>query len=312
MLKIILTKGAPASLKSTWAKSEIAKEPLNWLRINNDEIRAMSNGSVWSADYEKLIRETRNFLIKEGVKRGLNIILDNVNSSKRNWEDVCKIAKESGKDIQVLEKFFYADLDVLLERNAKREGVARVPDEAIKKFFKDLGGKQFATYRPKVEIFVKRTTAADRIVEPMQQDETKERAIICDLDGTLATIGNRTPYDASNCDLVDIPKEMTVETVRLYYSAGYKIIFCSGRMEKDRAPTMRFIEKCLPEIEYQLLMRKDNDQRKDAIAKEEIFNESIKEKYWVRLVLDDRISVCRLWHNMGLNLFRVGDPDADF
>ena len=55
MIKCILCVGAPASGKSFWAKSEVTKDPTNWVRINNDDIRAMTNGSVYSSDYEKLI-----------------------------------------------------------------------------------------------------------------------------------------------------------------------------------------------------------------------------------------------------------------
>jgi hypothetical protein len=75
---------------------------------------------------------------------------------------------------------------------------------------------------------------------------------------------------------------------------------------------MRFIEKHLPGMEYVLLMRKDADFRKDNVVKEEIFNEYIKNKYWVKLVIDDRLSVCQLWFRLGLNLLRAGDPDANF
>jgi len=225
---------------------------------------------------------------------------------------VYKIAKEANKDIFLTEKPFYVELEEAIERDSKREGKAKVGENIVRKFWKDLGGKQFAFYNPKNEIFTKRTSPADRVVEPMVQDESLPRSLICDLDGTLAKIGNRSPYSAENCDIVDAPNEPVVETVKLYYAAGYKIIFCSGRMEKDRAPTIRFIEKCLPDVEYMLLMRKDNDTRKDAIIKEEIFNEHIKGKYWVKLVLDDRAAVCRQWFSMGLNLFRVGDPDANF
>jgi predicted kinase len=93
MLKAIVCVGAPASLKSTWSKAEVAKDPTNWVRINNDDIRAMCNSSVFSTDYEKLITDTRNFLIRESFKRNKNIIIDNVNINKRHWETVCKLAK---------------------------------------------------------------------------------------------------------------------------------------------------------------------------------------------------------------------------
>lgn len=312
MLKIILTRGAPASGKSTWAKAEIAKEPLIWLRINNDDLRSTFNGSVFSGDYEKLIRETRNFLIREGIKRDLNIILDNVNSSKRNWDDVCKIAQEANKDIQVLEKLFYTDLEELLERNAKREGTARVPDEVVKKFFKDLGGKQFKFSNAKVEIFTRRSRSADRIVQPMQQDESLTRAVIFDNDGTISLIhSGRSPYDASTCDL-DAPHPHVIECMKLYYDAGYKILFVSGREEKDRAPTERFYQKHFPHVQYKLYMRPTGDMRKDVIIKEEIFNNHIKPKYFIAGWFDDRLQVSKWVYESGLPLFRVNDPEANF
>ena len=311
-LKIVMTRGCPSSGKSTWAKSWVALDPLNWVRINNNEIRSMANGSVYGSDYEKLVRSTRNFLVKEALHHNLNIVLDNVNASSSNWKDTIKIAQEANKDIEVSEKLFYCELNELLERNATRSGVARVPDNVVEKFFKELGGKGFANAVPRVEVFSKRDKAVDKFVEPMIQDETKPKSLICDLDGSLATIGNRSPFVASQCDLTDTAKEHIAEIVRLHYNAGYKVIFCSGRMESDRAPTMRFIEKCLPNMPYVLFLRKNEDFRKDHIIKEEIFNEHIKGKYWVTLIIDDRASVCRQWHSMGLNLVRVGDPDANF
>jgi predicted kinase len=312
VITITLCKGAPASGKSFWAKQEVAKNPNEIVRINNDDLRAMANGSVWSADYEKIIAETRKFMIKEAIRRNKSVILDNVNAGKRHWEDVCKIAKEANRDIKVYEKVFYEELEVLLERDAKREGKARVGEEVVHKWYKELGAKQFKHYHPRVEIFTKRDYTLDRMVEPMAQDPNNPRAIICDLDGSLAIVGDRSPYSAENCHLVDRPNPHVVETVKLYHGNGYKIIFCSGRMERDREPTVKFIEQHLPDVEYMLLMRPNNDTRKDAIIKEEIFNEHIKDKFFVHMVMDDRISVCRLWYNLGLNLLRVGDPDADF
>jgi predicted kinase len=306
MLKIFLTKGAPASGKSTWAKQEVAKEPLNYLHINNDDLRASFNDSVFSADYEKLITETRNFLIREGLKRNLNIIIDNVNANNRHWETTCKIAKEANKDIQVLEKFFYAELEELLERNAKREGRARVPDEVVKKFFKDLGGKQFKTYRPHVEIFTKRNHTLDAAFTPAVQDISLPTAIISDLDGTLALIaGKRSPYDATDCDLIDDPNTPVIETIELYYADKHNIIFCSGREDKFEPETRRFIEKHLPGLKYELFMRKTGDMRKDSIIKEEIYRNNIEDKYFVKLVLDDRNQVVELWRSLGLVCFQV-------
>ena len=67
--------------------------------------------------------------------------------------------------------------------------------------------------------------------------------------------------------------------MRVYFNAGYKIIFVSGREEKDRAPTERFYKKYFPEITYELYMRPTGDKRKDVVIKEEIYNTYLKDKY---------------------------------
>ena len=317
MIKIFMTKGAPASGKSTWAKAEVAKDPENYVRINNDDLRAMLNGSVFSMDYEKFVTDTRNHLVREALKRGKNIILDNVNANKRHFEDVCKIAAASRKDVQVMEKMFYCELDELLARNALRQGVARVPDDIVTKFWKDLGGKQFRHYHVRSEVFQTSYTNESQIVVAPKYVPGVPEAVLCDLDGTLALINGRSPYDASNCDIKDQPNVPVIETILAHYNAGRKIIFCSGREDKYRPETIRFIEKhcliynsgsCHP-IEYKLFMRKTDDFRKDSIIKEEIYKAEIQGKYNVLLVLDDRTQVVSLWRELGLTCFQVAPGD---
>lgn len=311
MLKIILTKGAPASGKSFWAKQVVASDPENYLRINNDDLRASFNGTNFSASHEKIITATRLFLIREGLKQNKNIIVDNVNANASHWKDCCKIAKEFG-DVEVSEKIFYEELFILIERDSKREGKAQVGEDVIKKFWKALGGKQFASYSPRTEFFPKRDKNAETIVMPMVQDENLPRAVIFDNDGTISLIhSKRSPYDASTCDL-DHPHLHVIECMRLYYNAGYKILFVSGREEKDRAPTERFYQKYFPEVKYELYMRPTGDKRKDVVIKEEIFNNHIKNKYFVAGWFDDRLQIVKWLFKNNFPVFRVNDPEASF
>lgn len=310
MNKIILTVGIPASFKSTWAKAEVASNPEKIVRVNRDSLREMINNFHFCDSTEKMITSITNFTLQQALKAGKDVILDQTNINRKNFNDICKIVKGMNIDCIVMEKPFFVELDVAILADSKREGHAKVGEDVVKKFWKKSGGTLHKHYKPRVETFLKQKTNLKW--KPLVQDASKPNALICDLDGTLAIIGDRSPYSAENCDIVDSPNIPVVDTVSLYYDVGYKIIFCSGRMEKDRAPTERFIKKCLPNIEYILLMRSDGDQRKDFIIKEELFNNFILNKYNVKLVLDDRLSVCRKWHNIGLNLFRIGDPDSDF
>jgi hypothetical protein len=56
-------------------------------------------------------------------------------------------------------------------------------------------------------------------------------------------------------------------------------------------------------------MRKTSDMRKDAVVKEEIYNENILDKYNVLLVLDDRNQVVDFWRSKGLTCFQVAPGD---
>ncbi len=312
MIKCILTVGCPASGKSTWAKAEVAKDPNNWARINNDDLRAMLNGSVWTADYEKFITDTRNYLIRDALKRGKNVIVDNLNLNRRHFDDVCKISKSINSDIQVYEKAFYCELDELLARDSVREGKGKVGEEVIKKWWKDSGKTQFKFYKPRVEIFTKSNNTLDRNLPAMVQDENLPRAVIFDNDGTISLVHpDRSPYDASTCDF-DLPHTHVIECMKLYYNAGYKILFVSGREDKDREPTERFYKEHFPDVQYELFMRKTGDHRKDVLIKEEIFNNHIKGKYFIAGWFDDRLQVCRWVYENGLPLFRVNNPEAIF
>lgn len=312
MQKIILTVGLPASGKSTWAKAEVAKDPDSWCRVNNDDIRAMLNGSVYSPEYEKLITETRNFLIREGLKRGKNVIIDNLNINRRHFDDVVKIAKSVNGNFQVFEKPFYVELEEAIERDSKREGKAKVGEVVLKKWWKESGGKQHKFYKARTEIITTQTWDAPVVEAPALVPGAPE-AVVCDLDGTLALLNGRSPYDASKCDR-DLPNHPVIQTLLAHVEKGRKVIFCSGREDKYREPTIKFIETHLKYkdsdgeewgVEYQLHMRKSDDFRKDSIIKEEIYRAEIEGKYNVLCVLDDRDQVVQFWRSKGLTCFQV-------
>lgn len=328
MIKVEMLVGIPGSGKSTYAKQIVAKDPSNWVRINNDDLRAMMNGSVWSADYEKMITDARNYFIRDALKRGKNVIIDNLNLNRRHFDDVCKIAKSINRDIQVFEKMFYIEFEEAVERNSKREGAARVPDDVMKRWWKESGGKQFKFSKGRVEIFNQRNANLAQTVGAPTWNDSLPTAVLCDLDGTLALIHNRSPYDASDCDIKDLPNWSVIETIIAHYKAGRKIIFCSGREDKYRPETVRFIEKYCrsvnmseyeilnatveptPEpIQYQLFMRKTDDFRKDSIIKEEIYQNEIEGKCNVLCVLDDRNQVVEFWRSKGLTCFQVAPGD---
>jgi predicted kinase len=311
-LKIMVLKGAPASGKSSFARELMAKEIGQWKRISNDGLRDAIDFSIYSPENEKIIRSMREHMLKDFLRKGYNCIIDNVNASKRNFDDVVKIVSKLNLDVQIFEKAFYCPLPELIERDSKRVGNTKVGEEVVRKFFNNLGKDQFKFYKPRHEVFSKRKNALDRLVEPIEQNKELPRAVVFDNDGTISIIHkDRSPYNAETCDQ-DHPNDYVIECMRMYFRAGYKILFVSGREEKDRAPTERFYEKHFPEVEYELYMRPTGSNEKDVIVKERIYNENIKGRYYVAGWYDDRHQIVKWLYENGFPVFRVGDPEASF
>lgn len=310
MIKVILTVGIQASGKSTWAIEEVKKNPNKTVRINRDSIRNMLSNYTFTEQNERLVTKVCDAAFKFAAKGGYDIILDNTNLKSKNFKDACKLIKDVGVDAIVMEKPFYVDLDVALERNAKREGTARIPDEIIKKYWKESGGVSHKHYHPKVETIQATCGGIERFVEPMKQDENLPKCAIFDLDGTMCNISHRNPYDASKCDK-DTPNQYVVDLCRLLYDNGYKIFFFSGREDLYKDLTSIWLDVYFGK-DYELAMRETGNKEDDRLLKERLFNTHVKDKFNCKLWVDDRLRVCKWIHEAGLPLFRVGQPDADF
>lgn len=308
--KMLVLIGLPASGKSTFAL-KLIKENTNFVRISRDDLRMSLFGTEHNPSVEGFITSVQDSLIKNALHKGKSVVIDNCNIRQQYRNDLFKIA-ESIRDVTYEEIIFNSSVEECIERNNKRE--RKVSVEAIIKFAKDGRNTIWGNYKPiKVEI-------PKKVDHNMQliQDEKLPKAIMCDLDGTLAFMNGRNPYDASTCDQ-DIPNIPVLKTLKLFVSGGYKIIFCSGREDKYREPTIRFIERYfswwsedefrLVPCHYELFMRKTGDSRKDSIVKEEIFNSEICDKYNVLFVLDDRNQVVEKWREIGLTCFQVAPGD---
>ena len=99
---IIICQGIPGSGKSTWAKNWVMEDPDHRVRWNKDSIRHMF-GKYWVPEREKLmvLIEMRKAFLKEFMKEGYNIVLDDMNFSSLDLEEIKKtIQRHNGKPYQ--------------------------------------------------------------------------------------------------------------------------------------------------------------------------------------------------------------------
>lgn len=133
------------------------------------------------------------------------------------------------------------------------------------------------------------------------------KAIICDIDGTLALIGNRSPYDGENVeqDLLNHPIANILEVYKHQQLFDITLILVTGREDRYRSQTERWLQK--HSIAYDLLyMRKAGDKRKDTVVKKEIYKKQIKNSFDILFILEDRDQVVDMWRKeLGLTCLQV-------
>lgn len=286
MKKVIMLKGLPGSGKSTYAKKILQENPNGYKRINRDSLRMMFDDGYTSTGNEKFIKKVRDMLIIKALEEGKHVIVDDTNLSEKNKTRIQQLIdqfnKEHNDTVQVEVIEMNTTLDECIRRDAERE--KPVGSKVIKTMHRQFYQKKELLYAT--------------------QDESLPKAIMCDLDGTLALLNGRSPYDASQCDkdALNIP---VAKTIKNYAQFGYAILLLSGRKDSSRLLTEKWLQQ--HQISYDiLLMRNAEDNRKDAIVKKEIFDTHISGKYYIEFVLDDRDQVVDMWRQeLGLPCFQV-------
>lgn len=279
-MKVLLLRGLPASGKTTFAK-DLARKDGNWVRVNKDDLRNMLNGGKWSGKHERRIVQLERQLAEETLKDGKNVVVDDTNFNLAHERRYRELAKQYNADFEIKE--FDTPLEECIKRdNARPNGVG---ETVIRRMYNQYLKPAPVKYTP----------------DPMLQP-----AIVCDIDGTLAHMRDRSPYDWGKVgnDKVDIP--IAWLTSILFRSVS--VILVSGRDASCHKETQDWLAKngiCYTK----LIMRKEGDNRPDEVVKEEMFNENIRGNYNVKFVLDDRNKVVDMWRQLGLKCLQVAEGD---
>ena len=320
MRTIMIMKGLPGSGKSRRAAELVKKEPGRWVRINRDDLRSMVVGPGNNPyggnrnEREDLVRNLKSELTRQAIREGFDVILDDTHLVPMTVKKLHTLAASIG-DIKVIEVGVNESVQTCIDRDARREGFAQVGEKVIRDMARAAGLDKGRKLSDKEAYYAPRWAPGngqDGIIPEF--DPNLPTTIDSDLDGTASLLNGRDPYNATDCDK-DPPNTPVIECIKAMHAylvatqpqhAGkVKILFTSGREDKYREPTERFLNEHLPGIPYELYMRKSGDTRKDAVIKCEMFDENIKGRYNILFVLDDRNQVVDNWREMGLPTFQV-------
>ncbi len=141
-----------------------------------------------------------------------------------------------------------------------------------------------------------------------------QQFVIVDIDGTLATVGDRAAYlnkpnpnwDAFYACSFDDQPISTMITLVKHLSLNYTIVFCTGRREQVRKATTQWLLKhgLKPTT---LLMRANSDTRDDKLVKPELVKNANINLQHIAFVLEDKSTVVQQWRKLGLHCLQVAD-----
>lgn len=303
----MVTRGLPGSGKSTWA-DVICEMLAGTVKIERDQIRQLLYKKLGKLEQvqEEEVTRVQETLIRSHLAAGLNVIISDTNLPDRSVKRWLKLGQELGIHVEVRE-FRDVPLEKVLSNNKARNVYSgkQVPEAVIRdmhnRFIKGRDLTKEITYTP---------PAALEIEPYVRPAGLVPEAFIFDIDGTLAVMGDRSPYDGAAV-WKDTVNEGVLAALNNADNSGYVIIIVSGRDEVYREVTEKWLSDNHIYHDY-LYMRptEEGKKREDSIIKYELFNKHIRGKFHVQGVYDDRHRVLRMWRKLGLTTFHVNGPDA--
>lgn len=291
--KVIVCTGLPGSGKSTWAKEWVAKNPTNRVRINKDDLRAMLHGGKYSKGNERQVVCIEQDILLDSLERGKSVVIDNTHLAtnkdglNKHFERIKTLVGHNQTGVDVELKEFNVSPEECIKRDLQRPN--SVGQNVIWRMYWD----HVAEIQPSPVI-----------------DIDKQNAIMVDVDGTLAQMEGRGPFDWPKVKS-DSVRQHIKWLVQNYYEQGCKIIILTGRDGCCLDLTTEWLtENSIPFDS--VFIRPEGDRRKDFVVKREIYENNIAPYYNIKLVVDDRPQVIREWRRLGLPVINVNPSDRDF
>lgn len=344
--KLVICRGLPASGKTTWAQHEVTKSlrpeygeltvvPSPVCRVNRDDIRQMlHNGDYIRSVTEQVVIAVRDASIRAALRSGWSVISDDTNLRSGTVRDLMKVANREGAEVE-FKDFTDVDVETCITRDVARfdDSPGLVGEDVIRdQYNRFLKGKTLPLPIPELkEVKLESISHGDRL------------GVIVDVDGTLAhNNGHRGWYEYEKVG-DDGAHENIIDLARGLYLRYGTVFILSGRSDSCREITKQWLRenvfhdtwpiedgqvpqgldiwdgsKKVGEPVYPqqwhasgvyLLMRQDGDHRDDAIVKYELYRDYIAPWYDIKIVLDDRDRVVRMWRQIGLTCLQVNDGD---
>ena len=307
---ITILVGVSASGKSTWANEYIRSNKKNTIKVSRDGLRKHIYGyddstireyykDMHSKDFnerENIISKLEIEMIRNALKLGKNVIVDNTNLKKTYIQQYLKTFVYNDINFKVFDD---VDTETCIERDIKR--VASVGPEVIRKQM-----KEFTSLKKTFQFTTQYAISRNTLEQNIRNAEVLPKCYVFDIDGTLAHNSHRSPYDWSLV-LEDGIYEHVKDILHIVQKSGYKIAICTGRDVICENETKEWLK--MHGIQWDMFMcRSKGDYRPDWIVKEEMWKK-IMESYSIVAMFDDRDCVVQHARYLGFNVYQVNYGD---
>lgn len=294
-LKIIVLQGPPACGKSTKAKELLNEYGADEaVIVCRDSIRE-SCGEYWVPSREDYITDLEYFTVKNALAHNLIPIIDATNLNPKTIAKWKTLAATYDADIEWIE--VVVPYSEALKRNSNPDRARPVDKKVLRSFY--------TRYYPEM---IAPLTDERKMIE----FTSKPKAIIVDIDGTIALRDGRSPFDYDKAYNDKADHRMAHLLKNLIDECEYKVFFVTGREDigdcrrittswlNDNIYSQVWYNMGIPRDNWVLLMRAEGDHRSDDIVKKEIYEKSIAPWHDVVAVFDDRDKVVKMWRDLGL------------
>ena len=289
-MKATITRGFPASGKSTYARERIMQEG-NLREVNSDSIRElMGFPALGTTEQETAVNAIKESMIAAHAAEGCDIVISDTNLVSRYLKQLIVFCETQGYEVEVVD--FTPELHTLIKRDRCRD--KSVSEDVLRTLWKRYPYKEWKTLQELQE----EISRSKVVFNPIKQNLSLPPAVVVDVDGTLANPAHRNPLDDSLLE-TDEPHQNIVHLVQAL-SRDHTVIVLTGRRECHYDTTFWWLNHYgVPFTE--LRMRGNFDERKDAMLKRQHLEE-ITTRYCIRYWIEDRRRV--------VDMVRASLPDS--
>ena len=323
--KMLLYSGLPASGKTKAALEWLAEDPNNRFRCNYDDLRLELFGLGWKFNFkdERFMQQIAHDRVVRAFQAGKSVVIDNTNLTPKSRERWKQVAQKN--NAIVIEEEFDTPVKLCKERDAKREGTARVgwaviDHMALFNGFLDFSDREI--YPRNFCIFDVDGTLADcewrrKFIQKKcvncgapegkfpGQDNFSKVCIACGADiskkdwlSFFKGVGDDPPV----APIIRLAKLLS-KTFDILVVSGRPIDLC-GKATEAWLRQHLVLEGRTPYPQH-LFLRNSGDKRPDTEVKLEIAEMLPLDR--IAYVIDDRSSVVQAWRSLGLTVLQCAD-----